>query len=106
MARGIVSSTSRTSTEKRKFTDSHSDGKVKEYVEFSDKRRKTLDAYFHPQTACSSTSTSNSSTIGSVILNPEQTRVLEMVVDEGKNVFFTGAAGTLTFSGMLRIPDA
>lgn len=26
-------------------------------------------------------------------LNDEQKRVLEMVVDEGKNVFFTGAAG-------------
>jgi hypothetical protein len=29
-----------------------------------------------------------------VPLNDEQKRVLEMVVDEGKNVFFTGAAGT------------
>ena len=28
-----------------------------------------------------------------VPLNDEQKRVLEMVVDEGKNVFFTGAAG-------------
>jgi hypothetical protein len=27
-------------------------------------------------------------------LNDEQRRVMEMVVDEGKNVFFTGAAGT------------
>ena len=28
-----------------------------------------------------------------VPLNGEQRKVLEMVVDEGKNVFFTGAAG-------------
>jgi len=26
-------------------------------------------------------------------LNDEQRRVLEMVVDQGKNIFFTGAAG-------------
>lgn len=29
----------------------------------------------------------------SVALNAEQRKVLRMVVDEGKNVFFTGAAG-------------
>jgi hypothetical protein len=29
-----------------------------------------------------------------VVLSNEQMRVLRMVVDEGKNVFFTGSAGT------------
>ena len=29
-----------------------------------------------------------------VVLSDEQVRVLRMVVDEGKNVFFTGSAGT------------
>lgn len=29
-----------------------------------------------------------------VVLSDEQVRVMKMVVDEGKNVFFTGSAGT------------
>ncbi|KAJ7283316.1 hypothetical protein C8J57DRAFT_1054424, partial [Mycena rebaudengoi] len=29
-----------------------------------------------------------------VSLNPEQTKILRQVVDEGKNIFFTGSAGT------------
>jgi hypothetical protein len=41
-----------------------------------------------------------------VVLSDEQMRVLRMVVEEGKNVFFTGSAGTLEhifslFWGML-----
>jgi hypothetical protein len=30
-----------------------------------------------------------------VVLSDEQMRILKMVVNEGKNVFFTGSAGTL-----------
>ena len=32
-----------------------------------------------------------------VVLSPEQQVVLKLVVEEGKNVFFTGSAGALTF---------
>lgn len=31
-----------------------------------------------------------------VVLSDEQVRIMKLVVDEGKNVFFTGSAGTFS----------
>jgi len=47
-----------------------------------------LDDYLAPL-SWSSTATEG----GTAALNDEQKRVLEMVIKDGKNVFFTGAAG-------------
>jgi len=56
------------------------------------KQPKKIDNYFSQLYPVSSNSKESESQ--PVPLNDEQKRVLEMVVDEGKNVFFTGAAGT------------
>ena len=55
------------------------------------KLSKKIDKYFSPLYPVSSNAKVSESQ--PVPLNDEQKRVLEMVVDEGKNVFFTGAAG-------------
>ena len=55
------------------------------------KQPKKIDNYFSQLFPVSSNSKESESQ--PVPLNDEQKRVLEMVVDEGKNVFFTGAAG-------------
>ena len=55
------------------------------------KQPKKIDSYFEQLYPVSSNSKESESQ--PVPLNDEQKRVLEMVVDEGKNVFFTGAAG-------------
>jgi ATP-dependent DNA helicase PIF1 len=52
--------------------------------------RKTLDSFFAPRVSVSS---GNKKETNVVTLNDEQRMVLNMVVDEGKNVFFTGSAG-------------
>lgn len=56
------------------------------------KYSRPIDSYFLRTYPVSSNSKESGSQ--SVPLNDAQKRVLEMVVDEGKNVFFTGAAGT------------
>ena len=55
------------------------------------KQSKKIDNYFSQLFPVSSNSKQSESQ--PVPLNDEQKRVLEMVVDEGRNVFFTGAAG-------------
>ena len=57
--------------------------------------RKTLDTFFSPQVPASVTPDEETGKIEHVALNKEQIRVLEMVVQEEKNVFFTGSAGML-----------
>lgn len=57
----------------------------------STKQSKNIDNYFSQLYPVSSNSKESESQ--PVPLNDEQKRVLEMVVDEGRNVFFTGAAG-------------
>jgi hypothetical protein len=52
--------------------------------------RKTLDSFFAPRVSISS---GNRKRTEVVTLNDEQRKVLSMVVEEGKNVFFTGSAG-------------
>ncbi|OBZ77024.1 ATP-dependent DNA helicase pfh1 [Grifola frondosa] len=89
MARTAALTSVSTNTKKRKST-----GEIEAEREGdSSKRRKTLDAFFSPQVSasCSKDEKSGSATIA---LNAEQKKVLHMVVEEGKNVFFTGAAGT------------
>ena len=56
------------------------------------KPRQTLDAFFAPRVSVLS---GNSKEKNLVTLNEEQRKVLRLVVDEGKNVFFTGSAGAL-----------
>lgn len=72
------------SSKKRKSDTSDSDRPTKQ--------SKKISSYFSPLYHVSSSPKENESR--PVPLNDEQKRVLEMVVDEGKNVFFTGAAGT------------
>ena len=57
------------------------------------KRRKTLDSFFTPQVTMASPNKQEKGSYEVLALNAEQQRVLQMVVHEGKNVFFTGAAG-------------
>ena len=56
------------------------------------KQSKKLDGYFSQLYPVSSNAKESESQ--PMPLNDEQKRVLEMVVDKGENVFFTGAAGT------------
>ena len=55
------------------------------------KQSKKIHNYFSPLYPVSSNPKESESR--PMPLNDEQRRVMEMVVDEGKNVFFTGAAG-------------
>ncbi len=66
----------------------------------SSKRLKTLDTFFPPQVTARPLQKHNKTdhALSPVTLNQEQIRVLRMVVEEGKNVFFTGAAGKRFYS--------
>ncbi|KAJ7047809.1 hypothetical protein C8F04DRAFT_22854 [Mycena alexandri] len=55
--------------------------------------RRTIDSFFSPQVLAPASST-NDNDRKLVSLNAEQNAILRQVVDEGKNVFFTGSAGT------------
>ena len=91
MARSAVLTTATTNTKKRKSTGGlDAPGKQDDS---SNKRRKTLDAFFAPQVTVKSPTKDSKAFTEVVALNTEQRRVLQMVVDEGKNVFFTGPAG-------------
>ncbi|KAH9931540.1 PIF1-like helicase-domain-containing protein [Fomitopsis serialis] len=94
MARkSTASSASTTTARKRKSTgDIPNDASTKDVK----RPRTTLDSFFSPQVPVSSSSKGDpdAGARDSVALNDEQRKVLRMVVDEGKNVFFTGAAGT------------
>ena len=54
------------------------------------KPRQTLDTFFAPRVSVPS---GNSKERNLVTLDEEQRKVLRLVVDEGKSVFFTGSAG-------------
>ncbi|THH29339.1 hypothetical protein EUX98_g4847 [Antrodiella citrinella] len=90
MARSQTSATSITITKKRKSTGDIDEGRPKQ----AKQPRKTLDTFFAPQLPVSATPDEETGKIEHVSLNEEQIRVLKMVVDEEKNVFFTGSAGT------------
>lgn len=91
---------------KRKARDSVGDSKTNGPAKL---QRTTLDAFFaprqtvpasvlHKSTATNEPSTKSSPETGStgrcnVGLSAEQERVLRMVVDDERNIFFTGSAG-------------
>lgn len=75
------------SSKKRKSDASGSDRPAKQ--------SKKISNYFSPLYPVSSNPKESENRL--TPLNDEQRRVLEMVVDEGKNVFFTGAAGAYQF---------
>ncbi|GBE89851.1 ATP-dependent DNA helicase PIF1 [Sparassis crispa] len=79
-----------TNTKKRKSTGSIPDPRQGD----AKRPRKTLDTFFSPQVAATGTSRDDKGAKATVELNEEQNNVLRMVVNEEKNVFFTGAAGT------------
>ncbi|GJE93501.1 ATP-dependent DNA helicase PIF1 [Phanerochaete sordida] len=80
---------SATTTKKRKSTGTADERAAKQ-------PRQTLEAFFTPKVvvACAPKDEPEKVTRERVALNAEQNKVLRMVVDEGKNVFFTGSAGT------------
>ena len=63
--------------------------------------KSTIDAFFSPKVSVRLGSGLDGVTgdvedkVLDVVLSDEQVRVMRMVVDEGKNIFFTGSAGTL-----------
>ena len=71
------------SSKKRKSVASGSDRPTKQ--------SKKISSYFPPLHPVSSNPREGEN--GSMPLNDEQRRVMDMVVEEGKSVFFTGAAG-------------
>ncbi|KAJ2988567.1 hypothetical protein NUW54_g9077 [Trametes sanguinea] len=84
--------TKTTNAKKRKSTGGIDDGKSDAN---NNKRRRTIDTFFSPQvTLVSGPGNDGVTTCEQVSLNSEQVRVLHMVVQEEKSVFFTGAAGT------------
>jgi hypothetical protein len=70
--------------------------------------KSTIDAFFSPKVSvrlgCGLDGVTGDAKekVLDVVLSDEQMRVLKLVVDEGKNVFFTGSAGT--FSRVFSIP--
>lgn len=79
-------------TKKRKSTGGIEDAKSRP----TKQPRKTLDSFFSTEVLASPKPTgkgSNSVVQEYVALNEEQIKVLKMVVEEEKSVFFTGSAG-------------
>ncbi|KAJ4487537.1 PIF1-like helicase-domain-containing protein [Lentinula aciculospora] len=58
------------------------------------KSKVTLESFFSPQVPLPKKSSDGPTEPSHAALSSEQIRVLHMVIDEGKSVFFTGAAGT------------
>ncbi|KAI0772977.1 hypothetical protein BD413DRAFT_38621 [Trametes elegans] len=89
----LTTKTTNTNARKRKSNGAVDDGKAAA-LDPSNKRRKTLDTFFSPQvTVTTPGRNQEDARAENVPLNAEQVRVLQMVVQEEKNVFFTGAAG-------------
>lgn len=89
MARTILVSkttTTTTATTKKRKSAGAVDSEL-----YPKKPRSTLDAFFSP--VVSSSVKKEERGKKDVALSPEQIAVLRMVVDEGRNVFFTGSAG-------------
>lgn len=88
MAKAAVAS-SKTTTRKRKAVGSLEETKLKP----TKQPRKTLDAFFSPRVLATGVPNDEKATREHVGLNAQQIKVLKMVVEEEKNVFFTGSAG-------------
>lgn len=79
-----------TNARKRKSTGDIEDSNTK----LAKQPRKSLDAYFSREVLASGLPDDNDdSTRKHVALNEQQIAVMKMVVEEEKNVFFTGSAG-------------
>lgn len=89
MAKAAAASSTTTATRKRKATASLEGAKVKP----AKQPRKTLDAFFSPRVLATGVPNDEKATREHVGLNAQQIEVLKMVVEEEKNVFFTGSAG-------------
>ena len=82
-------------SKKRKSTGGIEDSKPRP----TKQPRKTLDSFFSTEVLASPKPSGNNKenvVQEYVALNDEQIRVLKMVVEEEKSVFFTGSAGTST----------
>ncbi|KAI0786939.1 PIF1-like helicase-domain-containing protein [Abortiporus biennis] len=91
MAREKTLTTTTTNPRKRKSTGGIDDQKPKP----AKQPRKTLDSFFAPQVLASGCPKDEKATTREhVALNEEQIKIMKMVVEEGKNIFFTGSAGT------------
>ena len=95
------STATKTTTRKRKSLSNASNADLKDEPE---KRRRTLDTFFThhltvdvPTAPNEATSVREEENKQHIVLNEEQTNVIKMVVEEGKSVFFTGAAGEPLF---------
>jgi hypothetical protein len=71
--------------------------------------KSTIDTFFSPKVSVrlgcglDGVTGDTKEKVLDVVLSDEQVRVLKQVVDEGKNVFFTGSAGT--FSRAFSVPS-
>lgn len=71
--------------------------------------KSTIDTFFSPKVSvrvgCGLDGVTGDAKedVLNVVLSDEQVRVMKLVVDEGKNVFFTGSAGT--FSRAFSVPS-
>lgn len=85
-----TSTASTTTSRKRKSTGGLEETKTKA----AKQPRKTLDAFFAPQVLKHAVQQDDEKVAREYIgLNAEQIKVLKMVVEEEKSVFFTGSAG-------------
>ena len=97
MTRSATASSSTTTSRKRKSTGNVEETKGR----LAKQPRKSLDAYFSPRVPTTSVPEEGTGPSTHVALNEQQIAVLKMVVEEEKNVFFTGAAGELDRRGQL-----
>ncbi len=73
--------------------------------------KSTIDSFFSPKVSvrlgCGLDGVTGDAKekVLDVVLSDEQVRVLKMVVDEGKNVFFTGSAGTFSCTFPFRVSE-
>ena len=89
MTRTGAASSTATNPRKRKSTGGLEDTKEKA----SKQPRKSLDAFFSKQVLASGVPEDDAGARKHVALNEQQIEVMRMVVEGGKNVFFTGSAG-------------
>ena len=108
-ASGILSSISRSSAASARSSSAPSLPWMKSASQLKSERRKDPDAYRANSLVPSSREandgraspiavpgdvTGSKKSVNKIFLSQEQRKVLHMVVEEGKNVFFTGSAGT------------
>ena len=94
MPLNLPARTSSVSRNKRNLTDDLSTSASQPTADTSHKRRNTLDAYFiHNPPLQSMLPDDKNLIVEDIPLNEVQKHIFQLVVDQAKNVFFTGAAG-------------